>query len=150
MQKFMTSFAAALCLLLAAPPAMAQRDHHDRDRHERHHGGWDRAHHDRSGRDLRWGHSRHDWSRYRHSGSSHRRFHRGSFHWPRGYHYRRWAYGEFLPRIFFATNYWLNDWRVYGLYAPPPGLVWVRHGPDALLVDRYTGEIVRVNYNVFF
>lgn len=160
MNKFVATV-GALCLTLLAPQAIAQHDRHDHGHHD-HHGDWhhgdshdgDRHHGDRRHGDWhhgsRWGHGHHDWSRYRHSGWSHRRFHHGAFHWPHGYHYRRWSYGEFLPNIFFATNYWLNDWRVYGLYAPPPGLVWVRHGPDALLVDRYTGEIVRVRYNVFY
>lgn len=34
--------------------------------------------------------------------------------------------------------------------APPPDAVWVRYGPDALLVDRMTGEIIRVQYGVFY
>ena len=29
------------------------------------------------------------------------------------------------------------------LYAPPDGYVWVRYGPDAVLIDEDTGEIVQ-------
>jgi Ni/Co efflux regulator RcnB len=58
--------------------------------------------------------------------------------------------GDFLPGIFFSTQYWLNDWDAYGLYPPPPGTRWVRYGPDALLIDRYSGEIIRVEYNAFY
>jgi len=31
-----------------------------------------------------------------------------------------------------------------------PGYVWVRYGPDALLIDTYTGEIIQVRYDVFW
>jgi hypothetical protein len=33
---------------------------------------------------------------------------------------------------------------------PPPGTVWVRDNTDALLIDRYTGEVIEVDYNVFY
>ena len=33
---------------------------------------------------------------------------------------------------------------------PPPGTVWVRYGRDALLIDRYTGEVIQVEYSVFY
>jgi Ni/Co efflux regulator RcnB len=36
-----------------------------------------------------------------------------------------------------------------GLYAPPPGFVWVRFGPDLLLVNRHTGQIADVIYGAF-
>ncbi len=37
-----------------------------------------------------------------------------------------------------------------GLEAPPPGCVWVRYGPDLLLVQRYSGQIVDVIYGAFY
>jgi hypothetical protein len=33
---------------------------------------------------------------------------------------------------------------------PPPGTVWVRYGSDAVLIDRDTGEVIRVVYNIFY
>jgi Ni/Co efflux regulator RcnB len=50
-----------------------------------------------------------------------------------------------LAADFFLTSYWL-----YGLDPPPPDYVWVRDGPDAVLVDRYTGEVIQVVYDVFY
>jgi Ni/Co efflux regulator RcnB len=55
-----------------------------------------------------------------------------------------------LPSIFWANNYWINDYYDYGLGAPPPGTVWVRYGSDAILIDRYTGEILEVVYDQFY
>ena len=79
-----------------------------------------------------------------------RRFRVGAYHPPRGYVSRRWNFGDRLPHTYFARNYWLTDFLAYGLLAPPPGLIWVRVGPDALLIDEYSGEIVRVEYDVFY
>lgn len=79
-----------------------------------------------------------------------RRFRIGSYHGPHGYHYRRWAYGMFLPEIYFAQDYWISDYEDYDLDDPPDGYVWVRYGPDALLLDEDTGEIVEVEYGVFY
>ena len=36
------------------------------------------------------------------------------------------------------------------LIAPPYGAIWVRVGDDALLIDQYTGEIIEVDYGVFY
>lgn len=139
--KTLLSSVAALCLLTAAPAAIAQ-PHHDHKRHGDHRHGWDRHH--------GGVHHHRDWSHYRHIGHAYHRYHLGHFYWPRGYHYRRWVYGEILPGVFFTTRYWLHDWRIYGLYPPPPGTRWVRYGPDALLIDRYSGEIIRVVYGIFY
>jgi Ni/Co efflux regulator RcnB len=79
-----------------------------------------------------------------------RRYHYGTYHAPRGYHYTRYSYGQRLPALYFASNFWLSDFVNFGLMAPPDGYVWVRYGDDAVLVDRYTGEILQVQYNVFY
>jgi Ni/Co efflux regulator RcnB len=79
-----------------------------------------------------------------------RRFRLGSYRAPHGYHYRRWAFGMFLPEIYFAQDYWISDYSDYDLDDPPDGYVWVRYGPDALLIDEDTGEIVEVEYGVFY
>jgi Ni/Co efflux regulator RcnB len=160
MNKLLSS-AAVLCLVLAAPAAIAQ-SHHGGEHHSEHHGGRSHHHgsahhgdrHEHRGRphhgSFHGAHRHHDWSRYRRIGHASHRYHAGHFRWPHDHHYRHWRYGEFLPSIFFGSNYWLRNWSAYGLYAPPSGLVWVRYGPDAMLVDRYTGEVVRVQYGVFY
>jgi Ni/Co efflux regulator RcnB len=78
------------------------------------------------------------------------RFHAGPYRAPPGWRYRRWAFGERLPAIYFVHDFWISDFLAFGLFAPPDGLVWVRYGPDALLIDEYTGEIIQVDYSVFF
>jgi Ni/Co efflux regulator RcnB len=79
-----------------------------------------------------------------------RHFQAGAYRPPQGFVSRQWRYGDRLPRAYYARNYWLTNFLLYGLFAPPPGLVWVRVGPDALLIDEYTGEIVRVEYGAFY
>lgn len=68
---------------------------------------------------------------------------------PRGYVYRRYNVGERLEAAYFAQEYWLSDFAMYDLIAPPDGYTWVRFGPDAILVDEDTGEVVQVQYGVF-
>lgn len=79
-----------------------------------------------------------------------RPIHRPSFNYPRGYHYRRWNTGLILPSIFLSNSYYFNDWGTLGLYPPPRGFVWVRYGPDLLLVNRRTGRIRDVIYGAFY
>jgi Ni/Co efflux regulator RcnB len=78
------------------------------------------------------------------------RFHAGPYRAPPGWRYRRWVFGERLPGIYFGRDFWITDFIAFGLFAPPDGLVWVRYGPDAMLIDEYTGEIIQVDYAVFF
>jgi Ni/Co efflux regulator RcnB len=78
-----------------------------------------------------------------------RHFHAGNYRGPHGYSYRRYSYGDFLPALFFTSDYWLSDYSDYDLPYAPPGTVWVRYGDDAVLVDRYTGEIISVEYGLF-
>lgn len=76
--------------------------------------------------------------------------HAGTFRYPRGYHYRRWSVGLVLPTIFLTNYYFYNDWAALGAYPPPRGFVWVRYGPDLLLVNRYSGRIRDVIYGAFY
>ena len=78
------------------------------------------------------------------------RFHAGAYRAPPGWRYRRWTFGERLPGLYFGRDFWITDFLAFGLFAPPDGLIWVRYGPDALLIDQYTGEIVQVDYGVFY
>lgn len=68
---------------------------------------------------------------------------------PTGWYAHRWTYGERLPRAFFAPDYFLLDFAAYGLLAPWDGYQWVRYGDDALLIDIDTGEVIRVEYDLF-
>jgi Ni/Co efflux regulator RcnB len=68
---------------------------------------------------------------------------------PQGWYAHRWVFGETLPRVFFASDYWLTDYATYGLMAPWDGYEWVRYGDDALLIDVDTGEVIRVEYGLF-
>lgn len=78
------------------------------------------------------------------------RYHWNVYHRPSGWYAHRWTYGERLPRAWFVRDYWIGDFIMFGLMMPPDGYVWVRVGDDALLVDTDTGEVVRVEYNVFY
>lgn len=79
-----------------------------------------------------------------------RHFHAGGYMRPHGWYEHRWTYGEILPALFWTQNYWLNDYYDYGLADPPPGFVWVRYGNDALLIDENSGEVLQVEYDVFY
>lgn len=79
-----------------------------------------------------------------------RRFHAGIYHRPHGWYARHWRLGYRLPRAWFVRDYWITDWAIYGLWAPIDGLVWVRVGPDAMLIDPVTGEIVSIEYALFW
>jgi Ni/Co efflux regulator RcnB len=72
-----------------------------------------------------------------------------AYSYPRGWGYRHWDRGEFLPSVFLAAPFYFDyDWL--GLPAPPPGARWVRNGPDALLVSTYNGRILDVIYGAFY
>ena len=72
------------------------------------------------------------------------------FHYPRGYHYRRWSIGLILPSIFLSNYYYYDQYASFGLYPPPFGYLWVRYGPDLLLVNMRTGRIRDVVYGAFY
>jgi Nickel/cobalt transporter regulator len=78
------------------------------------------------------------------------RVHGNAFIYPPGWAYRRWAVGAALPPLFLARDYWYPDWAALGLEPPPPGAEWVRYGPDLLLVDVTTGQVIDVAYDVFY
>lgn len=80
-----------------------------------------------------------------------RRFHiRRPWIAPRGFVYRRFRLGERVPSVLLAAPYFLMDYALYGLEPPPAGYVWIREGSDAVLVDRYTGEVIQVEYDAFY
>lgn len=92
-----------------------------------------------------------DWRRERdhHWGWNGRRIDGGAWNWPGGYRYHRFFFGQFLPAIFLAPEFYFNDYYDYGFDAPPYGYEWVRYGPDLLLVNIETGQVEDVEYGVF-
>lgn len=86
---------------------------------------------------------------YRHNFQAARTYRIGPYHPPRGWAYRSWAYGQILPRAYWGSQYILGDYWLFGLEVPPVGFEWIRSGPDALLIDTRTGEILQVEYSVF-
>jgi hypothetical protein len=78
------------------------------------------------------------------------RVHINPFIYPPGWAYRQWAIGAFLPPLFLTPYYYYPDWAALGLPPPPPGDQWVRYGPDLLLVDTTTGQVIDVAYGVFY
>ena len=78
------------------------------------------------------------------------RVHVHPFVYPNGWAYREWAVGAILPPLFLTPDYYYPEWAALGLEPPPPGAQWVRYGPDLLLVDVNTGQVLDVAYGVFY
>ena len=79
-----------------------------------------------------------------------RRFDAGTYRKPFGWHYILWGIGDRLPPLFTTQGYWINNYRDYEFARPPFGCVWVRYGNDAILVDKRSGEILRVVRSAFY
>lgn len=79
-----------------------------------------------------------------------RRYNGPTYAPPRNWRYQRWVFGQVMPSIYWTRTYWIFDYWMFGLIDPPYGFVWVRFGPDAVLVDVHSGVILRVVYGVFF
>lgn len=117
-------------------------------------GNWNGDHHDGGN----WNGAANPWRRGDHWQAgrappvlwSQSRYRIGGYRAPYGYYVRTWGFGEFLPRGWFAQDYWIGDFLDFGLPYPPPGYEWVRVGGDALMVDRYTGRIVQVVRGIFW
>jgi Ni/Co efflux regulator RcnB len=87
---------------------------------------------------------------YQWNRTSNQRYHYQSYDRPHGWYAQRWVYGQILPTLFWGQAYWLTSYYDFGLMEPPYGYVWVRNGNDALLVDVQSGQILSVEYNVFY
>lgn len=85
-----------------------------------------------------------------HRPATYHRIRTSTFRYPHGYGYRRWSIGSILPHLFLTSPYYWSDYGALGLLAPPPGYVWVRYGPDLLLVNKYTGRIADVIFGAFY
>lgn len=147
---------------------------HDRDkRWHRDHDGDKRWHRDYDRRDYR-GHERrddrrHDRDRRRHDDDRHRwdrrdayragyrdgrvdqrRYDRGRYIPPRGYHYRHWRHGDYLPRAYYSHSYVVHDYHSYHLSRPPRGHHWVRVNDDVVLAAVASGLVVSVVSGLFY
>ncbi|HEX3809737.1 MAG TPA: RcnB family protein [Rhizomicrobium sp.] len=89
-------------------------------------------------------------TRYRGNFRSARRYHYANWRRPGGWYAHRWGYGQRLPGGWYGRDYWLTNYVSFGLIAPPDNYQWIREGDDAVLVDIDTGEIIRVQYGVFY
>ncbi len=87
---------------------------------------------------------------YQWNRTSNQRYHYQTYQRPHGWYAQRWVYGQILPRLFWSQNYWLTGYYNFGLIDPPYGYVWVQNGNDALLVDVQNGQILSVEYSIFF
>ncbi|MEE8438831.1 MAG: RcnB family protein [Micropepsaceae bacterium] len=72
------------------------------------------------------------------------------YRYPRGYYYSSLSIGAYLPSLFISAQYFYNDYYALGVAPPLPGHRWIRYGPDLLLVDLYSGEVVDVVYSAFY
>jgi Ni/Co efflux regulator RcnB len=86
---------------------------------------------------------------YQHNFQAARSFKVGPYHHPHGWVAHHWAYGQILPRTYWAPEYILSDYWLFALEVPPAGYEWVRDNNDALLVSTDTGEILQVEYGAF-
>lgn len=137
-------------------PDFNNNDRRDNRRNDNNRPGFDQRNSNGFGNDIRGdrrGGSRHDFSDFRNfhqNFRADRRFRAPSYRRPPGYYARRWSWGQVLPSFFWTQNYWLTDYYDYDLPSPPFGAIWVRVGDDALLIDRESGEIIEVDYGVFY
>ena len=98
-----------------------------------------------------WDARPHDVDRgaYQHNFQAARTYRIGPYHRPAGWVSRRWEYGQRLPRGYWAAQYILADYWLFGLEIPPAGYEWVRVGADALLISVDNGLILQAEYCVF-
>jgi Ni/Co efflux regulator RcnB len=74
----------------------------------------------------------------------------GYWHGPHaGFGYHGWGFGAYLPEAVLAPAYFVADFVDYGLAAPPADFEWVQDGPNALLVNLDSGQVVQVVPNAF-
>ena len=86
---------------------------------------------------------------YQHNYQAARNYKIGPYHPPAGWAPRRWAYGQILPPAYWASEYIIADYWLFGLEVPPFGYEWVRDGADAIMVSTADGQILQVEYGVF-
>lgn len=136
-----------------------ERRHDDHGKHRRDYLGYDRRDYDRDWeRRYRRDHDRHhryerrDAYRagYWHGRFDQRRYDRGRYVVPRGYHVRSWRHGDYLPRSYCESRYIVHDYDAYHLSRPPRGHHWVRVNDDVILAAVATGLVVSVVDGLFY
>jgi Ni/Co efflux regulator RcnB len=90
-----------------------------------------------------------DHAKYQHNFTATRSYRIGPYVRPPGWVAQHWAYGQILPPAYWAAEYVIGDYWLFGLQVPPAGYEWVRDDDDAILVDTTNGEILQVVYGVF-
>ena len=90
-----------------------------------------------------------DRATYQHNFQAARSYRVGPYHRPAGWVTRHWGYGDRLPRAYWAPQYLLAEYWLFGLEVPPVDYEWVRVGDDALLINTATGEVLQAEYGVF-
>jgi Ni/Co efflux regulator RcnB len=140
-----------------------QRGDQTRDRADRNRGEWNRGarvHDVPRADDRRWdgrnrsgGHDRdrprYDRRHYPPVFHSQHRYRGPVYRPPSGFYARSWVFGDIVPRGWYGSQYYIDDWWSYGLPIPPAGYEWTRIGDDAVLVDTFTGR-VQVVYDLFW
>ncbi len=79
-----------------------------------------------------------------------RRYDAGRYAYPRGFGYRSWGVGAFLPRAYWGGSYIIARPSLYGIGYARPNAHWVRVGPDALLIRNRDGAVLEVLRNRFY
>ena len=74
-------------------------------------------------------------------------FQSGGFRHGGSRHRSRFHVGGFIGGFFFAPQFRVNNWRLYGFAPPPPRHQWVRYYDDAYLIDG-RGQIYDTRYDV--
>lgn len=89
-------------------------------------------------------------NRFSYGGRYYDRYRGPSYVYPRGYSYRSWGRGQVLPRGYFASPYYVDNWASYRLRPPPRGYRYVRVGNDVVLAAIAGGLIAEVINGVFY
>lgn len=74
----------------------------------------------------------------------------GPYRYARGARYQVYRRGERFPASLLLASYFLTNFATYYLSPPPVGYRWVRFGPDAVLVDLSSYEVMDTRYGVFY
>jgi hypothetical protein len=77
------------------------------------------------------------------NGRSHPPFRAPPYRWPGGFGYRPIIVGGYLPPVFWSPDYFVVDYNYYGVDAPPSDYGWIRYGPDLLLMQLDTGQVLQ-------
>jgi Ni/Co efflux regulator RcnB len=89
-------------------------------------------------------------NRYSYGGRYYDRWRGPAYAYPRGFQPRRWDRGQYLPRAYFASPYYIDNYAYYRLRPPPRGYRYVRVGNDIVLAAIAGGLIAEVINGAFY